>query len=465
MAWRLQPDGSYHRTLGDSEYALFAASASGVGDMFLQLSLRTPSASFADRDRVLVAWSLIRKKNPLLMSTLVLVDGEPRFALTPPADYLREADASLRFSTASKQELFSMHMDGPRELSNDTLSLLTISTRNEEILIFMSAPHFCGDGTTLHVSTHELIRLVTSAQTNEQLEKQLHGDVNWLEILPSSLESRITIPRSRLGKAACKINYLQWLSKEIGGHTLPRIQRAAKQTAFEECELPQDKTAKILAKCKANGVTVNHALAALCTIAWTRCRPGPVDLPIMLYTAASLRGHLPQDSASQTFLALAYFTISLPAFPPSGARGVWHRARVAKAQMQTAARSPLLAIRAVMSASGRTRRVPDDPGAFSPPSSPSPALPTRPQQSAALMGISLIGDLDRTYLRHEYGAGVELLSVGTASRLKPGGILLLGHSFGKKLVVQLCWDTMGFEESTIERFWNSFTEAIDEYLC
>lgn len=184
----------------------------------------------------------------------------------------------------------------------------------------------------------------------------------------------------------------------------------------------------------------------------------------MLYTAANLRPHLaPQSSDSQWFLALAYFTISLPAFVPAKKTGVWHRARVAKAQMQLAVRSPLLPARALLSAASRARRTPSSSSAFVPPPE-SPALPSRPTASAALLGISLIGDLDRTYVRAAYGPGVHLHSVATASRLKPGGLLLLGHSFGARLVLQLCWDSMGFAEGEVERFWAALTDAVTEFL-
>jgi hypothetical protein len=184
----------------------------------------------------------------------------------------------------------------------------------------------------------------------------------------------------------------------------------------------------------------------------------------MLYTAANLRPHLAQSSPSQWFLALAYFTISLPAFPPAKNTGIWHRARLAKAQMQNAVRSPLLPTRALLSAAARARRVPPLPSAFVPPPE-SPELPRRPAASAALLGVSLIGDLDRTYVRASYGPGVHLLSVATASRLKPGGLLLLGHSFGGRLVLQLCWDSMGFAEGEVERFWNALTKGVPEFFC
>ncbi|KAJ7204820.1 hypothetical protein GGX14DRAFT_523028 [Mycena pura] len=478
MAWSQLSDGSYRRPLGDSEYALFSASQSAarVGDMFLHMALRAPRHCFRP-ERVRIAWSLIRTKNPLLMSK-VLAHSDPanaRFSFTPPLtleELLQEAAAALRFSHETKQELITAYMDGPGVLSNDFLSCLVVSEPENspdkdasDYDIFMCAPHFIGDGTALHQSTHELICLVTSNKTDGDLLEDLEIVQNWGDMLPLSVEARLSIPSSSLGRAACKVNYLQNLSREIGGHAFSRIQRGPKHTVLEECELSETQTAIILTNCKTNGVTVNHALTALCNIAWARCTSQPLELPVMLYTAVNLRPHLAlQPSPTHWFLALAYFTMSFPAFAPTERAGVWHRARLAKAQMQRAVRSPLLPARALLSASARARRAPSSPSAFVPPPA-SPSLPARPAASAALLGISLIGDLDRTYARAAYGPGVHLRSVATASRLKPGGLLLLAHSFGARLVLQLCWDSMGFAEGEVERFWAALTGMVTELLC
>ncbi|KAJ6469490.1 hypothetical protein C8R45DRAFT_1105342 [Mycena sanguinolenta] len=475
MVWQIQ-DGTYQRLLGDSEYALFLGSQNAVGDMFLHIAVRAPKQYFRP-ERVQIAWSSIRRKNPLLMCK-VLVDGDDlstaRFSFSPPTtpqEALHEAAAALRFSHETKDELISAYMDGTRVLSNEYLSYLIISESGtppdqdvSQYDILMCAPHFIGDGTALHQSTHELLCLITSDKTDAELVEERDVAQNWMDVLPLSVESRLSAPSSALGKAACKINYLQALSREIGGHSLSRAQRGAKHTILDECEFSEAQTSAILAKCKVNGVTINHALVALCNVAWSRCTSQSLELPIMLYTAANLRSHLsPHTSSSHWFLALAYFTISLPAFPPASNAGVWHRARQSKAQMQHAVRSPLLPARALLSAASRVHRA-AIPSAFVPPSSESPDLPKRPAASAALLGISLIGDLDRTYVRASYGPGVQLLSVMTASRLKPGGLLLLGHSFGGRLVLQLCWDKMGFAEGEVERFWTAFTSAVPEIL-
>ncbi|KAJ7512508.1 hypothetical protein B0H11DRAFT_484253 [Mycena galericulata] len=494
MAWSPVSDGGYERLLGDSEYPLFLGSQNALGDMFLHLSLRAPKHYFRV-ERVRIAWSLIRRKNPLLMSKVIVDEddlGSARFLFSPPLtpeSAIEEAEMALHWGHETKEELISTYMDGPRKLSNEYLSYLVISEGENapgsdvsEYNILMCAPHFIGDGTALHQSTHELLYLVTSNKTDAELAMELDRPQIWANILPASVESRLSVPPSALGKAACKINYLQTLSKEIGGHTFSRVQRGPKRTLLEEREFTETQTKAILANCKTNGVTVNHALTALCNIAWTRCTSQSPELPMflflpssnetakniinrMLYTAANLRPHLaPHSSSSHWFLALTYFTISLPAFPPANAK-VWHRARIAKVQMQSAVRSPLLPARALLSAAARARRTPaSSPSAFVPPPE-SPAFPTRPAASAALLGISLIGDLDRTYVRTAYGAGVHLHSVATASRLKPGGLLLLGHSFGGRLVLQLCWDSMGFAEGEVERFWTALTDAVPEFLC
>ncbi|KAJ6572044.1 hypothetical protein B0H19DRAFT_675942 [Mycena capillaripes] len=476
MAWTYE-DGKYQRLLGDSEYALFLGSQHALGDMFLHLAIRAPTRCFR-AERVQLAWSLIRRKSPLLMSK-VLVDGDDlstaRFCFSPPSTSeiaIQDATTALRFCHETKNELISAYMDGRRILSNDYISYLVISEPESshdddtsQYDILMCAPHFIGDGTALHQSTHELICLLTSEKSDAELREELEKSQNWVDVLPLSVESRLSPPSSALGKAACKINYLQTLSREIGGHTFSRIQRGPKRTILQECEFSEAQTAVILRKCKTNGVTVNHALTALCNIAWARCTSQDLKLPMMLYTAINLRPHLaPQSSATHWFLALAYFTISLPAFLPAKNVGIWHRAQLAKAQMQHAARSPLLPARALLSAAARARRAPTSPSAFVLPPD-SPELPGRPAASAALLGISLIGDLDRTYVRASYGPGVHLVSVATASRLKPGGLLLLGHSFGGRLVLQLCWDSMGFAEGEIERFWTALTDAVPEFLC
>lgn len=77
-------------------------------------------------------------------------------------------------------------MDGPRLLSDDHLSYLIISTphetegEREEYDLVMCAPHFTGDGTSLHQSTHDLLALLASPMSESQLLEELHFSMNWV---------------------------------------------------------------------------------------------------------------------------------------------------------------------------------------------------------------------------------------------------------------------------------------------
>lgn len=180
-----------------------------------------------------------------------------------------------------------------------------------------------------------------------------------------------------------------------------------------------------------------------------------------MYTAVNLRPHLsPHDSTTYWYLALTYFNIVLPSFLPSSKVVFWHRARLAKAQTHRTTNSPYLVSRALQMASirgSRARGLPQPP--------PPPETFAPPAPSAALLGLSLIGNLDRTYTRASYPSYLELHSVTTASRLKAGGMLLLEHTFAGKLWLHLCWDEMGFEEGHVEGFWEELKSAVEEYLC
>jgi len=97
-----------------------------------------------------------------------------------------------------------------------------------------------------------------------------------------------------------------------------------------------------------------------------------------------------------------------------------------------------------------------------------------PTPSRALLGVSLIGNLDNTYIRSAYsmpaasstGAPypVRLQSVTTASKLKAGGMLLLAHTFGGKLWVQMFWDVNGFEAGVLEGWCNGVVDGVKELL-
>jgi len=77
-------------------------------------------------------------------------------------------------------------MNGPRVLSNDRLSYLIISTPTTEpadILnynLFICAAHFIGDGAALNQSVHDLLCMVTSTKTDEELKRELDEHRDWV---------------------------------------------------------------------------------------------------------------------------------------------------------------------------------------------------------------------------------------------------------------------------------------------
>jgi hypothetical protein len=200
----------------------------------------------------------------------------------------------------------------------------------------------------------------------------------------------------------------------------------------------------------------------------------------MMYTALSLRPYLRPPSggteASYWFLALGYFNLVLPSFLPATRDALWLRAKSIGTQTQAVLRSRFLLPRVKIASTQRGARVRGlDPaslvnaGEFGvPPPDARASLLTssEPAPSAALMGLSLVGNLDKVYdpTKGGYADAIELHTVTTASKLKPGGLLLLAHSFGGRLWLHLCFDSNGFAQGRIEAFWEEMNKVVREYL-
>jgi hypothetical protein len=192
----------------------------------------------------------------------------------------------------------------------------------------------------------------------------------------------------------------------------------------------------------------------------------------MMYTALSLRPYLKPppggDDASYWFLALGYFNVVLPSFLPASRDVLWSRAKSVGRQTQKVLRSPFLIPRVKIASAQRGARARGtDVTSIVPPADALKELsPRQVAPSAALMGLSLVGNLDKVYdpAKGGYADSIELHSVTTASRLKPGGLLLLAHSFAGQLWVHLCYDSNGFAEGKMEAFWNELGQIVKEYL-
>ncbi|RSH85790.1 nrps [Saitozyma podzolica] len=473
-SWR-RVGGSYERPLGPSEVAYFAGSADGAGDMALHLTLSSLPELFLP-DRVATAWACLRARHPLLASRLAVRDGaelDVYFKYPHPAsavDALDDARDALSYNSLTKDELFENHLSGPRSLSETRLSHLTISTTtssttassppNRTFSLFLTIPHFAGDGMTLNALTHELVLLLSKPKSlqADELDKALTVAPTRL---PLSLEDQLPRPVTSFQRAAQAVDYQLRLSREVGGHVLPRQERGPKKTVMKEIELDEHTTKRILQRCKKEGVTINSALFALVAMAWAAITPGGLepDLPILMYSALNVRPQLPPSKASDAFLAISYFTVSLPAFLPlpSSRKGrFWQRARSVRAQILRASTSQLLVSRCLAMSDERQARAMKRPAPFR-------EIVKNSAPSKALCGVTPLGNLDRTYTHGQYAPGLELLTLSITSRQRQGGFLLGSHTFKGRLWFQMTWDEYGFEEGALERFWAELWKLLVGY--
>ncbi len=97
-----------------------------------------------------------------------------------------------------------------------------------------------------------------------------------------------------------------------------------------------------------------------------------------------------------------------------------------------------------------------------PPPKPAAQGPAR-APSAALIGLSLLGNLDGIYKHANFG-DVKLHTLTTGSRQRAGGMLLFGYTFVGKLWISLGYDENGFEKETVDKFWDNLLRSTDEFL-
>lgn len=208
---------------------------------------------------------------------------------------------------------------------------------------------------------------------------------------------------------------------------------------------------------------------------------------MMMYSALNLRPFLKAEKAlieSYWFIAIGYFNVVLPTFLPQSSdikSTFWHRARSAKKQSTDAAKHPLIVSRSIEMARERASRArvwarQDDeaagvvsPTPTTPPASignvpvPECLVPTSKAPSTALLGLSLLGNLDGMYKHAEF-PGIKLHTLTTGSRQRSGGMLMFGYTFVGKLWISLGYDENGFEKEIVDKFWSNMLVAVDELL-
>ncbi|KAJ7824440.1 hypothetical protein B0H14DRAFT_3728571 [Mycena olivaceomarginata] len=500
------------RPLGETEVSYFLPSREdGVNDMYLHLGFRAPS-QIMERGRARSVWSFLRLKHPLLASKVEMRHYDDiKFVYTLPesvTEAIESADSSLEYRSQSKDgipcpyllrsfhlspEMIDTYLNGPRTLSTKRLSYLVISQQqtelNQELPNFgfmLCAAHFIGDGLALHNFANDFFSLLASDRTDGDLECLLTDEwyTRWGENklenslrLPSSLEDRLPhIPDGKFHRAVRRVDHENSQAKLIGGHSFPRRHEIPRKTVTPTVSIDAKRTKLMLKKCKAQSVSISSALFSIVNIAWGRTCDRDWELPIMMYSALNLRPVLTASKAlndSYCYLAIGYFNVVLPSFyPKSGSiedieKMFWHRARAAKNQSTRAAKTPLLVPRSHEMARERGQRArmwacEDDEkvrGTWNaPPSAPAASAPP----STALIGLSLLGNLDVIY-KHNHFPGVQLQGLTTGSRQRAGGILLFGYTFAGRLWISLGYDQAGFDD-TVERFWENVLSAVDTLL-
>jgi len=371
--------------------------------------------------------------------------------------------------------------------------------------ILICAAHFIGDGMALHNFANEFFTLLAgSAAVPERLEHWRSEEElrvmlceewasRWRSSaeedfrLPEPLEEGLHVTSTRFGKAAARVDFKNSQDQLIGGHSFPRARvKKPRHTVVPTVSFPESKTKQMLKKCKANGVTIANALFALCNIAWSRTIQDEKkkELPMMMYSALNLRPYLqrqPQSHPSVWFLAVGYFNVVLPTFlPPDSAKIFWHRARIAKEQGTRYVKNPMIISRSLEMARERGCRARqwarEDDDAEEQKSqdvcivkqpTPAPAIPVTQSKpklpSSALIGLSLLGNLDGIY-KHASFPSLQLHTLTTGSRQRPGGMLLFGYTFAGKLWLSLGWDINGFDAAVVDRFWQMVLLGVDEFL-
>ena len=198
-----------------------------------------------------------------------------------------------------------------------------------------------------------------------------------------------------------------------------------------------------------------------------------------MYSALNLRPYLRADPGlndSYWYLAVGYFNVILPSFPPPSKNfdaTFWHRARTAKKQCAHVAKSPITVYRSREMALERGSRArawakeDDDKaaGTWRPPPPPphGPRKPVERPPSNALIGLSLLGNLDGIYKHPTFG-DIRFHTLTTGSRQRAGGMLLFGYTFVGKLWISLGYDENAFKADTVQTFWKKLSDSIEGLL-
>lgn len=266
-------------------------------DRYVHHGIRATREALAPQ-RVRLAWALQLVRHPLLASTISMRSyDDVAFLHNGPRSVdaaLVAADARLKYFDDStpqslrEMDLVDAYLNGPRTLGNDMLACLVVRAGTQRVAeqygaagpasagdaslvsfeIMLCTTHFVGDGMALHTFMNELYTLLGGSMSAEDIADELYHAVERGTGLPPPLEDRLGLNKFQAVVGAVAQQRAD--AALLGGQVLPARKGLTRHTLVPTMAYDPDATRLALAKCKANGVTVAHAVFALCAVAWAR---------------------------------------------------------------------------------------------------------------------------------------------------------------------------------------------------
>jgi hypothetical protein len=257
------------------------SSRGGGADLFLKNrylhhTLSAPSQLMSP-SRICHIWAYQLIRHPLLAAKVVSGSYEDvSFVYTPPSTLdscLQIANDHLSYGVGGEIDLISTYLNDARVLSSDRLAMLFVVAEgnSERYQIMLCTTHYVGDGMALHTFMNEFYTLLGSDKSVVELAALIESQLAVGQGLPASLEDRLPRTTSKLGSAIGLEEYRRSESKLVGGQCFPRNPiKKPRHTVVPTFPYTVEETKAILAACKSHGVTIAHAMFALCNVAWAR---------------------------------------------------------------------------------------------------------------------------------------------------------------------------------------------------
>ncbi|VDC01217.1 unnamed protein product [Peniophora sp. CBMAI 1063] len=382
-----RPSGGriFSRLLGPTEEGFYwDGEFNGTADVtdhhsisFTSQTLRIDDAA-ADEARFRAVWITLKQHLPLLATRIeeseggnklafVVAEQRTRTIMPGEFEYIAEGDEH-KTQTAVERGRNGI----PRRLSRDLCAAITVLRRSEtEYDLVMTTAHLIFDGMSSFFVARTLCDLLS--RWPQSLEIPAPDLRLRLAMAPScdSLHPRNDMSPARLRwrRAIATIINSNRVARLNGGHTIPN--KRSTRTPFTPAisrdarapPLDATYTRKALATCRAQGVTLGHALAvsaqlALSRVVRRRFEAGLVSqeewdarrrTPTSTGGPLNLRPHLaPRWLAAgghtELVLAIGFFFAKLPYMPDADALTpgrFWYRARMVKKQAESYHRHPL----------------------------------------------------------------------------------------------------------------------------